>query len=256
MSKKILPYKQIQKVWENIIKDGKEIDLELEIEIHKRLINLIHVGQFYYFILEVPISTFVFVSENIKEILGYTSEEFTLEFCIQHMHPDDFHKVLNFEQKIGEFFNELTLDNIFKYKVRYDFRIKNSHGDYVRILHQVVTIQTTEDGGVNKTLGIHTDISHIKTEGIPTLSFIGMEGEPSYINVAVEDRFEPSKELLSKREKEILFHIVDGKHSAEIATILFLSIHTIQNHRRNILAKTNTASTAELIVKSINEGWV
>jgi DNA-binding CsgD family transcriptional regulator len=128
--------------------------------------------------------------------------------------------------------------------------------EYIRVLQQVVTLQTTENGGINKSFGIHTDISDIKSEGTPSLSIIGMDGEPSYLNIEVEKVFVPSKSLLSDREKEVLFHIIHGKHSNEIAEILGLSKHTVLNHRRNILAKTETNSTADLIVKTIQEGWV
>jgi DNA-binding CsgD family transcriptional regulator len=120
----------------------------------------------------------------------------------------------------------------------------------------VVTLQTTETGGVNRTLGIHTDISHIKKEGNSVLSFVGLEGKPSYLNVELSAAFLPTTELLTRREKEILYYIVHGRNSNEIADLLFLSKHTVLNHRRNILAKTKTTSTAELIVKTIKEGWV
>jgi DNA-binding CsgD family transcriptional regulator len=89
---------------------------------------------------------------------------------------------------------------------------------------------------VNKTLGLHTDISDIKSEGTPSLSIIGMDGEPSYLNIEVEEVFVPTKSLLSGREKEVLFHIIHGKQSTEIARILSVSKHTILNHRRNILS--------------------
>ena len=52
---------------------------------------------------------------------------------------------------------------------------------------------------------------------------------------------------LSKREKEIIRLIVQGKTSKEIAQALFISKNTVDTHRRNILDKTGLKSTAELI---------
>ena len=257
MAKTVLPYIQAQHIWEGAIRDGKEIRLELELEIHKRMLNIIQIGRFYYYIFDVPNMTLSFVSESITDILGYTPAEFTPTFLITHvMHPDDVAYFVNFENKVSEFFKTLTVDKIFNYKVQYDFRVRKTTGEYIRVLQQVVTIETTPEGGVNKTLGIHTDITDIKTEGIPSLSIIGMNGEPSYLNIEVDKVFVPTKSLLSDREKEILFHVIHGKHSNEIAEILDLSIHTVLNHRRKILAKTETNSTADLIVKTIQEGWV
>lgn len=53
--------------------------------------------------------------------------------------------------------------------------------------------------------------------------------------------------FLSKREKEILKMIADGKKSAEIASLLFISINTVDTHRKNIIAKCEVKNTAELI---------
>jgi len=253
----MLPYNQAQHIWEDVIRDGKEIRLELDLEIHKRMLNIIHIGPFYYYIFDIPSSALSFVSASVTEVLGYSLEEFTLGFFFSNViHPDDVQYYVNFENKVVEFFNTLTVENIFKYKVQYEFRVRKKTGEYIRVLQQVVTLETTETGGVNKSFGIHTDISDIKSEGTPSLSIIGMDGEPSYLNIEVEKVFVPTKSLLSDREKEVLFHIIHGKHSAEIAEILGLSKHTVLNHRRNILAKTGTNSTADLIVKTIKEGWV
>ncbi|MEI6751995.1 MAG: LuxR C-terminal-related transcriptional regulator [Paludibacter sp.] len=257
MAKRVLPFDQARHIWEDVIRDGKEIKLELELDIHKRLLSIIHVGNFYYYIFDIQNMTLPFVSDSITDILGYTPEEFTPEFFFtQVIHPEDVQYYVNFENKVAEFFNKLTVENIFNYKVQYDFRVRKTSGEYIRVLQQVVTLETTETGGVNKSLGIHTDISDIKPEGTPSMSIIGINGEPSYLNIEVEKVFIPTKSLLSEREKEVLFHIIHGKHSNEIAEILGLSKHTILNHRRNILAKAGAKSTADLTVKTIQEGWV
>jgi len=256
MSETLLPIVQAQKAWQTAIKAGKEINMKIDLETYRKLLNIVSVGPFYYYIFDLENASILFVSPGITEVLGYSPEQFTPDFFFKIIHPDDVQSFINFGKKSVEFFKTIVPEDIFKYKVRFDFRLRKSTGDYIRVLQQVVTLQTTETGGVNKTLGIHTDISHIKTEGNPVLSFVGMEGKPSYLNVELSAAFSPTIELLTPREKEILYYIVHGKHSIEIADLLFLSVHTVLNHRRNILAKTNTETTAELIVKSVKEGWV
>lgn len=256
MSENLLPITQAQSAWQATIKAGKEIDLKIDLETYRKLLNIVSVGPFYYYIFDLQSSSIPFVSPSITEVLGYTPEQFTPDFFFGIIHPDDAPAFINFGKKSVEFFNSIAPEDIFSYKVRFDFRLRKNTGDYIRVLQQVVTLQTTETGRINRTLGIHTDISHIKTEGNPVLSFVGMEGKPSYLNVELSAAFSPTTELLTRREKEVLYYIVHGKHSNEIATILFLSIHTVLNHRRNILVKTETSTTAELIVKTIQEGWV
>jgi LuxR family transcriptional regulator len=53
--------------------------------------------------------------------------------------------------------------------------------------------------------------------------------------------------LLSKREKEIIKLIVDGKSSFHISEMLFISMHTVNNHRKNICKKLEVKSLSELI---------
>ena len=256
MSETLLPITQAQRTWQAAIKAGKEINMNFDLETYRKLLNIVSVGPFYYYIFDLQSSSILFVSQGITEVLGYTPEQFTPEFFFQIIHPDDVQSFINFGKKTIEFFNTLTSETIFRYKVRIDFRLQKSNGDYIRVLQQIVTMQTTETGGLNRTLGIHTDISHIKREGNSVLSFVGMDGEPSYLNVELSSELSPTSELLTRREKEILYYIIHGRHSNEIAEILFLSKHTVLNHRRNIMAKTETSTAAELIAKTIQEGWV
>lgn len=53
-------------------------------------------------------------------------------------------------------------------------------------------------------------------------------------------------DLLSKREKEIALLIAQGYTSSEIADKLFLSLLTVNTHRRNLINKLNLNNTAQL----------
>jgi len=52
---------------------------------------------------------------------------------------------------------------------------------------------------------------------------------------------------LSTREKEVLLLIADGFTNPQIATKLFLSMHTVDSHRKNLLTKFEVNNTASLI---------
>jgi len=53
--------------------------------------------------------------------------------------------------------------------------------------------------------------------------------------------------LLTKREKEIITLLTEGKSSPEISDLLFISKHTVSKHRRNIVNKLEIRSFAELL---------
>lgn len=52
---------------------------------------------------------------------------------------------------------------------------------------------------------------------------------------------------LTKREKEIIQSLANGKSSGEIAELLFISPYTVSTHRKNIIRKTECKSFAELL---------
>ena len=53
--------------------------------------------------------------------------------------------------------------------------------------------------------------------------------------------------ILTRREKEVLELIADGHTNNEIATKLFISVTTVDTHRKNLLAKFGTKNIASLI---------
>ncbi len=61
-------------------------------------------------------------------------------------------------------------------------------------------------------------------------------------------------EQLTKREKEILKLIAQEKTTSEIAEMLFISTHTVDTHRKNLLAKLGVKNAAGLVKFAIEYG--
>lgn len=62
------------------------------------------------------------------------------------------------------------------------------------------------------------------------------------------------KESITTREKEILYLLSKGLNSKEIAAELFISAHTVEYHRRQLLKKTNSRNIAQLIGNAFRMG--
>lgn len=75
---------------------------------------------------------------------------------------------------------------------------------------------------------------------------------PKKIAKDFEDNF-VKRAQLTKREKEIMWAIVDGADSQSIAQRLFISLHTVQSHRKNLFKKLGVHSAAELIKKVLEQ---
>lgn len=84
---------------------------------------------------------------------------------------------------------------------------------------------------------------------IPAVSLLEREVSKSFATCKKEPQKE--EEGLSKREKEILVLVAKGMANKEIADLLFLSIHTVLTHRKNIARKLQIHSSAGLTIYAI-----
>lgn len=55
---------------------------------------------------------------------------------------------------------------------------------------------------------------------------------------------------LTQREIQVLQFLVEGMNSREIAKEMFISVNTVQYHRKQLLRKTESHNVAELIGKA------
>lgn len=62
--------------------------------------------------------------------------------------------------------------------------------------------------------------------------------------------------MITKRESEILKHIADGLTNQEIADHLFISIFTVDSHRKNLLLKFGAKNTATLVKIVVSKGII
>jgi len=67
---------------------------------------------------------------------------------------------------------------------------------------------------------------------------------------------EPSWEILTRREREVIKLIAEGKRTREIAVYLSLSPKTIEKHRTNLMRKLDLHNVSEVTVYAIKNGFV
>lgn len=70
------------------------------------------------------------------------------------------------------------------------------------------------------------------------------------------DSFTCEPIILSERENEIIILIAEGLTNGQIAEYLFLSNHTINTHRKNIMAKLGVKNTAGIVMYAVKTDLV
>ncbi|HVO60049.1 MAG TPA: response regulator transcription factor [Terriglobales bacterium] len=64
------------------------------------------------------------------------------------------------------------------------------------------------------------------------------------------------KDLLTRRERQVVQLLAEGKSTKEVATVLDLSVKTAETHRSNIMSKLGLHSVSELVLYAVRNNIV
>jgi len=80
--------------------------------------------------------------------------------------------------------------------------------------------------------------------------------QEDYISALEQHGLEDRYDLLSGREREVLQLIAEGRANKEIASLLNISLTTVETHRAHILQKLDIHSVPELILYAVRKGII
>ncbi|WP_134087638.1 response regulator transcription factor [Olivibacter sp. XZL3] len=105
-------------------------------------------------------------------------------------------------------------------------------------------LQNGANGYVLKNAGAEEIIDAIRSV-VNKKVYFSPEVQQSLFEAALHDPMNLPK--LTRREQEVLRCIAEGKTTAEIGEMLFISPHTVETHRRNLMQKFEVSNAAALI---------
>jgi DNA-binding NarL/FixJ family response regulator len=77
-----------------------------------------------------------------------------------------------------------------------------------------------------------------------------------YVRTLHQRGLTDSYHLLTDREKEVLQLLAEGRSNKEVATLLELSLSTVETHRANLMQKLNLHNTAEIVLYAVRKGLI
>lgn len=220
--------------------------------------NIIDIMPCALYLLDYQTRTYLYVSEEVKNLIGHTSNDFLTkghEWLLRQLHPQDLDQ---FKGEVFEDFvtyvNSLSREQIKSARFSVNYRIKHTDGHYVQFLDQHIVIETDEENNPILILGICTDITVHKTDDkvIFTISEFDIENG----NKLISSKSFPRSVKFTEREKEIILLLQKGNSSKLIANHLYISQHTVNTHRKNLLQKYNFKNTSELLSYAMANGIV
>lgn len=236
----------------------------------KKMAKLMAPGKSYYYIANFQTLEIEMISDSVTHFIGekpnsIQSDNIEIQNLLALVLPEEIEKIQRKEQVIRDFFIDyLPSGEVQDYKVLYTYILKDFEDRRRVMLHQATPLSQDTDGQFVHVFSIHTDISHLTNQSVEEVSFLNINGGRSYLNVCTKngrfnakaDRDRNIKNNLSERELEITKMFAKGLNADEIAGKLFISAHTVRTHRKNILRKTNSRNTTQLVSRCIAAGLI
>lgn len=244
---------QLHHVWEaNRAYDTSQLNITFD-----DLTNsIISTGPFSFYVIDFFDMSLSHISPSIYEFHDFDPQSISFDAILACIHPDDIEFVVKAEAFLTTFFYEkIGREKLLSYKISYSHRARFKNGEYALVNHQALMLTMDDKGGYGKSLNIHTRIDHLSNSNTYKISLIGLHGEPSYMNISLDDNGENKIEF-SKREIDIIRLISDGKNNEQIGHQLAISPLTVKKHRSNILEKAECNNTAQLIRNCMQQGVI
>jgi len=219
--------------------------LELEEQLQQR-------NQFF-FMADILQGKILFSSKRSIDMVGVDADELNPYHMIEAVHPTEVYRNTNGWAKLLSYAGNILNTKTEKSVVSTNMKMRNPKGGYSEILYQCYLFYSNSTNNTVYDLQIHTNIDKLLTR---------KSGYHYYAGHDISKFRYPDCELLSignplsNREFEIVNLIALGLNSEEIAAKLFLSVHTINTHRRNLLGKLEKKTMPELIFEMKEQGFM
>jgi DNA-binding CsgD family transcriptional regulator len=169
--------------------------------------------------------------------------------------PPDLPDYQAVTQKGCNFYFGLSPDERKETRIIYYYRVKNGQAGEIRnYLHQI-NIEYSKDGIPILAINIFTDVSFMAPLNQVQLVFWNSSSQSIKAFTSDGERSKPGI-IISNVEKELLFWMSEGTSSKEIALKLNKSLHTIHTQRKELMFKTKSRNTAQLIALAIRNRWI
>ncbi len=203
---------------------------------------------------------YVFISDNVEEHWGYKAEEFIrlgLVKTITIFPVSQNEIIINkiFPLMFESFEKYAVTGDVFNVRISYNTKMLRADGSEGWYLHQVKILHIDENNKPLFGFKLISDISDFKKDD--AIDFvISKKNEAGVFKKVYSCTFVTQKKVLpiSIREVEVLALIGEGNSSKQIAAILYISEHTVFNHRKNILKRLEVKTIGEALKKAMAHG--
>jgi hypothetical protein len=205
----------------------------------------------YFQVFDLGQMKFLFTSKNIFQMIGVSAEEINPGHYTQSIHPDDEERLGQARSRVYKMEKEIFKAQKGSSLTSYNLRVRNGAVNYNNLFVQDYMFYSPIPYKAVFMIQVVTNIDWYKMKKDRFHHYAG--NDLSLFRFPDEKLLEIGPDL-SYREFEIIRLIETGLSSKEIADKLFLSIHTVNTHRSNILEKSGKSQISDLIYEFKEKG--
>ena len=225
--------------------------VEKHVERLAKIDNILPPSSTFVILTNTSTYSYEFISRNIEYATGLQREELYaggIKCLLNKVHKDDVGTWLLALKDLMTFcMTEIAVYNRTKMSFQYNYRIQVRADKVVNVVENQIPLVLAEFG--KPIIGLGHFTAYDDGQSYPIKAFARMLNTRNEYETLYFKNYGIQKLLggLSSREQDIVRLLALGDTSKEIGAKLFISQHTVDTHRRNILQKLGIATTAEIV---------
>jgi len=194
---------------------------------------------------------FLFVSEGIRKMIGVEPKELNPVHFVEVAHPDDIGRLGLLRAQTFVVEKEVLDTKKGSALLSFTIRLRNPEGVFNNYLCQAYFFYSPIP---HKAVYLLQVISKVDWFKMKNKEYHHYKGKDLSLFRCPDEELLKIGFHLSTREMEIVKLIAKGMSSEQIAEKLFISVHTVNTHRSNILDRSGKSQISELIYDLQNQG--
>jgi hypothetical protein len=225
--------------------------INAEDPIMQRLDAVMEVNDQFLTVSDLGKIQFLYASPGIKRMLGIEPGQLNPGHFVDVTHPDDLNRLGLLRAQTFVVEKEVLETQKGSALVSFTMRLRNPAGVYHNHLCQAYFFYSPFPHKAVYLLQVISNVSWFKPKKQEYHHYKGKE--LSHFRYPDEDLLKIGPQY-SARELEIIKLIESGLSSKQIAEKIFLSVHTVNTHRKNILQKSGKTQIPDLIYELKEQG--
>lgn len=197
-----------------------------------------------------------FHHKGFDRCLGYSLDELTADFFVRNIHPADRSTYFRVSKALLAFVLRYSPELVpFVTTFQINYRVRRRDGTYITVLRQSTPLVKNGCHEVEAYLSFCTDISLIATSTHMKWQLQGPRSD-EFPQFLTGGEAAASHVPLSGRELEVLRLLGQGLSSLAISKNLYISLNTVNSHRKSLLKKAGVTKTVSLLAFARDHGYL